>query len=455
MNPSGPITGSSLASKSNYSISPDGRGVARLFIPNGSSVVLSEIDIDFVLNSTSHGLVIRFDSNGTGSGSIDLQSAPLTPTALTASPYAFSFSGGDLNNAPLSMAGAFTLDSSGTITSGVADLNADGVSSAQLALSGSVTLGTGTAPGQATLTTSSGTFGFSVYAIDATHLKFIENDGRDILVGDAFDQPTTTMPAGTLVLSMTGLDAKNPPDLIGIAGLMTSDGSGLITNGLEDVNDGGVVDNNTNPAQPFAFTGTFIPTGGGRFEVTLSNYVGGSVFAAYPSSAGLLMLEMDNVAGGVTAGVAVLQQAGATVSVSQGYGLNLTGEDLGTGFGASELDVVAEFKTTNTAMNGLADQNNGGSSIGTVNLTGTYNISNGLGSATFSSGLPNIFFYPVDSSTAFFVTADSTVAGVGSFSLQNPGASAAAQSSIRRSSAIPVQHVLPHVRSGNHRTPAN
>ncbi len=442
MNPSGPITGSSLASKSNYSITPDGRGVARLFVANGTSVILSEIDIAFVLTSSSHGTVIRFDANGTGSGSIDLQSGALTQTALTASPYVFLLSGGDRNNAALSMAGAFTLDASGTITSGVADFNADGVSSAQLTLSGSVTAGTGSAPGQAILTTAAGTFTFSVYAIDATHLKFIEIDGQDILVGDAFDQSSTTMPAGTLVFTMTGLD--NSANLMAIGGLMDSDGSSLITNGSEDVNDGGVVDNGTNPAQPFAFTGTFASTGGGRYQVTLSNYVGGSVFAAYPSSAGVLMLEMDNVSGAVTAGVAVPQQSGATVSASKGYGLNLTGEDL-SGFSAVELDEVAEFKTTTTDMTGLADQNDGGNSIGTVNLHGSYNLSNGLGSATFTSGVPDLFFYPVDSSTAFFITTDPTIAAVGSFTMQSAPGSAAAQGSIRRVSLIPVQHVLPRV----------
>jgi hypothetical protein len=443
MNPSGPITGASLASKSGYSISPDGRGLARLFVANGSSVILSEFDIAFVLTSSSHGFVIRFDSNGTGSGSIDLQSGSLTQTALTASPYAFLLSGGNLNNAALSMAGAFTLDSSGAITSGVADLNADGVSSAQLPLSGSVTLGTGTAPGQAILTTTAGTFTFSVYGIDATHLKFIENDGNDILAGDAFDQPATTFPAGTLVFSMTGLNTN--ADLIAIGGLMDSDGVSLITNGSEDVNDGGVLDNNTNPAQPFAFTGTFGSTGGGRYDVTFSNYVGGSVFAAYPSSAGLLMLEMDNVSGGVTAGVAVPQQPGATVTASQGYALNLTGEDL-SGFNLTELDEVAEFKTSSTTMTGLADQNDFGNGTGTTNVNGTYNLSNGLGSANFTSGLPNLFFYPVDNSTAFFITTDPTIAAVGSFAVQAAPGTAAAQASVRRSSLLPVQHVLPRVR---------
>jgi hypothetical protein len=440
-NPSGIFPASTLASNSSYHITPDGRGVARLFITPTSNASLGEIDVDFVLSSSSHGLVIRFDASGTGSGSIDQQPSALAQTALTATPYAFSLSGGDFNNSPITMVGAFTVDGSGTITTGVEDFNNNGAVLTQLALTGSVTVGSGTAPGQAVLTTSSGSRSFSVYPIDATHLKLIENDGLAVLMGDAFNQPTASIPAGTLVFTMTGLDTSIPADLFVTAGFMTSDGNGLLTNGSEDVNDAGLVDNNTNPATPFAFTGTFSSSGGGRYQVTLSNYVGGSGFAAYPSSAGLLMLQIDNTAGGITAGVAVAQQAGAGVSASQGYALNLTGEDLSSGSGA-EIDQIAELKTSTNTLTGLTDQNDGGSTF-TQNVNGTYT----LGSATFTSGLPNLFLYPFDSSTTFFITADPTVAAVGSLQMQSAPSSAAAQSSIQHRSAVPLQRLLPHPRS--------
>jgi hypothetical protein len=440
-NPSGMFPASALASNSSYHITPDGRGVARLFITPTSNASLGEIDVDFVLSSSSHGLVIRFDASGTGSGSIDQQPSALAQTALTATPYAFSLSGGDFNNSPITMVGAFTVDGSGTITTGVEDFNNNGAVLTQLALTGSVTVGSGTAPGQAVLTTSSGSRSFSVYSIDATHLKLIENDGLAVLMGDAFNQPTASIPAGTLVFTMTGLDTSIPADLFVTAGFMTSDGNGLLTNGSEDVNDAGLVDNNTNPATPFAFTGTFSSSGGGRYQVTLSNYVGGSGFAAYPSSAGLLMLQIDNTAGGITAGVAVAQQAGAGVSASQGYALNLTGEDLSSGSGA-EIDQIAELKTSTNTLTGLTDQNDGGSTF-TQNVNGTYT----LGSATFTSGLPNLFLYPFDSSTTFFITADPAVAAVGSLQMQSAPSSAAAQSSIQHRSAVPLQRLLPHPRS--------
>jgi hypothetical protein len=92
------------------------------------------------------------------------------------------------------------------------------------------------------------------------------------------------------------------------------------------------------------------------------------------------------------------------------------------------------------------DQNEFGNGTGTVNLNCTYNLSNGLGSANLTSGLPNLFFYPVDNSSALFITADPTIAAVGSFAIQAAPGSAAAQASVRRSPLLPVQHVLPRAR---------
>src|SRR5208283_3800017 len=89
--------GSSIGNNSTYTISQDGRGFARLFItPTGGTAF--EVDIDFVLTSSSHGLIIRYDGNGTGSGTIDLQPNPVTLGNVA---YAFSLSGSDFNDSPL------------------------------------------------------------------------------------------------------------------------------------------------------------------------------------------------------------------------------------------------------------------------------------------------------------------------------------------------------------------
>jgi len=444
--PSGPAVAATIGNNSTYNITTDGRGSARLFItPTGGQTF--EIDIDFVLASSSHGLVIRYDGFGTGSGTIDLQPSVISQDSLAATPYAFFLSGADNSNNSLATVGALTLNSSGAITTGVEDFNYFPTISTELPLSGSVIVGSETTPGSATLNTTFGAFTFSVYTIDGNHLKLIENDGQAVLIGDLLSQPSTSFPTGNLVYTMSGLDTNG--DLFVTGGVMASDGASLITSGSEDVNDAGIVDNGT--TTPFAFTGSFSDTGGGRFELDLSNYVGGSVFAAYPSSGGLLMLEMDTPTGGVTGGIAATQQAEATISPSQGYALNLSGEDV---VGFTEVDEIAEFKTTSTAMTGLVDSNDGGS-LFTDNLAGTYSLgTGGFGSATFTSGgFGSMFFYSVDNSLALFISTDSTQAALGSFELQTTPTNDA-HLSVGRASTLPMQRVLPKVHGASKRVRA-
>jgi hypothetical protein len=420
---SGTAPAAVIGSNSKYSISKDGRGFAQLMITPTVGTAF-EVDVDFVLTSSSHGLITRFDGGGTGSGTVDSQSLVAQAT-LVNFPFAYSLSGADPAGNPLAQVGAFMLDGSGNIltsgaNAGVADTTIYSLAtltatpSPEKPLSGFVQVGTGTAPGPARLSTSFGILNFDVYVVDSSHLKLIENDGKEILVGDVFTQTSDTIPAGNLVFSMVGPDPSGNP--FAAAGVMVSDGTSLIPSGAEDLNDNGNVDFGS--TTPQAFTGGFGATGGGRFAMTLTNFVGGTNFAAYPSSGGLLMLEIDSGAGsGVTGGVALAQTSGAAIAASQGYGMNLTGVDLFNGVG---LDEIAEFKTTSSNMTGLIDANDGGG-LNTSNLNGSYTAgSNGLGSATFSNSTTptGIFFYTVDNSTAFALSTDSTAVEIGLFETQ-------------------------------------
>jgi hypothetical protein len=114
-----------------YTINSDGRGTGTL-----TTTAAGSFGIDFVLNSTGHGLITRFDGIGTGSGTIDMQTVA---TSLTGS-YAFSLSGSDSSGDPLATVGAFTLNS--TSIAGTQDFNDDNTSAglSDLNLGGSVTL---------------------------------------------------------------------------------------------------------------------------------------------------------------------------------------------------------------------------------------------------------------------------------------------------------------------------
>src|ERR1700694_2879900 len=78
---SAPLTGVAITGGS-YTVTADGRGKATLNAGQASVV------LDFVLLSNSHALVTRYDGNGTGSGTLDLQSS-VTQAQLAGS-YAFN-----------------------------------------------------------------------------------------------------------------------------------------------------------------------------------------------------------------------------------------------------------------------------------------------------------------------------------------------------------------------------
>lgn len=447
----GTASSAAIGGNSSYSISKDGRGFAKLFVtPTGGTAF--EADVDFILTSSSHGLISRFDGNGTGSGTIDLQNL-VGQAGLANLPFAFSLSGSDLAGDPLVETGAFTLDSSGKISPGVADTTLYSFNTLTAtpfpdsALSGVVQVGTGTTPGSATLTTSFGTLTFDVYEVDSTHLKLIERDGLEILVGDIFSQPSASIPSGNLVFTMVGPDPGGSPFVAG--GVMASDGTSLILSGSEDLNDAGQVDFGTNPATPQTFSGSFTATGGGRFTVTLATFDGGTTFAAYPSSIGLLLQEIDSGAGsGATTGVALTQTAGASITASQGYGMNLTGVDI---FNGPEIDEIAEFKTTSSSLSGLLDENDFTITLGSFNFSGTYVAgSSGAGSATFNTGLAGMFYYAADNSTAVFISTDSSVVGLGSLEAQTTPT----QSALEQPRALPTPRSIPRPHSASQHSKA-
>jgi len=446
-----------LLTSSVYSISADGRGTAQLFF-NTAAILNYEMDVDFVLTSSSHGLIIRYDQNGTGSGTIDLQDPSLSQSQLASQFYAFSVSGGDFSNRSLASVGEFQLDSTGAITAGTgfADFNYNAVPYSETALTGSLVVGSGITPGTATLnapTFSASPLVFDVYAVDSTHLKLIESDGISILVGDALISPTNAFPSGNLAFNMAGPDTGG--NLMVMGGIMASNistgaSTGIISSGFEDVNDNGLVDNGTNTVNNFSGTLTESPSGSGRWVVTLANFIGGATFVAYPFNGGLVMLEADTgLNAGVSGGSALVQQSGLTDLAASGYGLNVSGADLNV-VPATEADEIAEFKASSGNLTGTIDINDGGS-LATVGLTGTYGASpvgsfTGTGAATLQAGFAGMFYYLVDDSTALFISTDSTLPGLGSMQVQTTPSSAAAKS-VQTPRLIPMPHLVSHQKS--------
>jgi hypothetical protein len=388
-----------IQSSSSYRVTSDGRGTATIVTASGN------IGLDFVLTSSSHGLVTRFDSGGSGSGSLDLQG-----TVLLAGPYTFTLSGVDSSGAsPIVTAGAFTVN--GSSITGVADVNDNRFAFPNLPVTGSIALGTGTGPGTATIVAGSFTFNFDVYTVDSTHLKLIETDVAPVVEGDAFTQQTS-IPSGQLVFTTAGLDSTSGP--LATGGYVTSDGTGLLTNGFQDADDAGSV------FQLLPFSGSFVPVSGGRTVLTLNTFFnsgsGTSTFAAYPSSGGIQLVEIDNA--GITSG-AVFAQTNSSFASPQGYGFNLSA------FNSVEEDDIAEFTASSGTLTGLIDQNDQGSGTPGQAITGTYTLdtgNTGRGEVTTTFFTGNM--YVVNGSSVLFAEMDRTQVGTGSFGLQTSTAQA-------------------------------
>jgi len=411
-----------------YSVNVDGRGQISL-----STSILGTITFDFVLQDSSHGLITEFDNNATGSGTLDLQSAGVTPSGT----YAFSFGGAEYFSGtanPFATVGNFTIGAGGTIN-GTEDFNDSQFAYSGQALSGTLVLGPSSTPGTSfsasfPSTVFAAPLTFDVFAIDATHLKFIEMDSFANLSGDAYAQTTSTIPTGTLAFVLEGA-FPNVSSTAAAGGFMVTDGNGNITTAsTADYNDGGTVS-----PSPLGFSGTYTAGGTGRYTLALSGFSEGTSFVAYPFNGGIFLLESDN--SGIMVGAAY-QQTQNTFAASEGYGLNFTGQNLTN---SVEVDDIAEFtaNSTGAAVTGVVDENsqpNGGPNVGLA-LSGTYTTpdTNGRGQVSANAGNSSvstlnggflITYYAVDGTTYPFIETDSNgQVTAGAFVKQNSGASAA------------------------------
>jgi hypothetical protein len=416
-----PLTGS-------YSVSSDGRGKATLKSSYGT------VGLDFVLTSSSHGLVTEFDGSGGGSGTLDLQSTPITSLSQLAGPFAFSVAGADGNDNSFATEGAFTLGSTGSSTAGVEDFNDAANIIPNVPLTAAATTGSGTGPGTLTLSTANFALTFDYYAIDATHLKLIETDLNQTLAGDVFTQTGATIPTGASVFSMSGGVSTPLAD----AGFLNYDGNTFT--GTEDVN------NSTTVLSQLPFTG--IPSSGGavggRLVVNLTGFDPATQWILYPSSGGVLMLETDSL--NVSIGAAYTQQSGAALASSQAYGMNLSAFNNTNDYAE---DDIAQFTTASNAFTGVVDINdNYGNSnaLASQTFAGSYTLdtpSTGRGEATTTANggaYVNFNFYAVTASQFLILETDGSQVGAGVLQSQT-----APSGSVSQSRALLVHPIVrPH-----------
>jgi hypothetical protein len=399
---SGAAISTNVAASGTYLVRADGRGTITLNSPAGNST------LDFVIVASGHALVTRFDNRATGSGTIDQQTTSAFSNAALAGSFAFNLAGIDGIGNPLAVAGNFTADATGNITSGVDDSNDNGGVITNDPLTGSIPVAS-TGRGTATLNTARGALTFAYYVVDATHLKIVETDTSLVLGGEAFRQTgpfSNSSVSGPFAFTLAGADLLNG-NPFAAGGVLTSDGAGNVTAGIEDFNDGGSISTSV------PFTGTYAMAANGRGTLTLNTAAGIFNFAIYPSSGGVLALETD--VRFLTSGTALQQQTTAfTAGSLQGtYGMNFTA----AASSGSELDSIAEFTADGVSkLTGIIDINNSGGITFGQSMAGTFTANaNGRFALPLQTplGAQNMIVYLVNGNRAVFVEVDPAIVAAG------------------------------------------
>ena len=427
------IAGNNGGNGSNYVVGPDGRTTAVIVTSRGTQ------RWQFVLTSTQHALLTRFDAGTTGSGTIDQQNLDVLTNSNSTilGTYVFSAAGGDAQFNPEGIAGSFTANGAGGIpeSASIVDQNDNGtVKTSDTTLKGSYSFDStvaGTGRGILNLSsTNTGPLQFAFYVIGAnaqgvaTQMHIVEIDQAGYLAGDVYLAPSGNSFANSTYVFTAGGNSSAASSYAE-GGVFTSDGSGNIASGVLDTNDAGTATANT-MVNPCAYT---VDPTTGRIDLKLlttagacSSGPGTPEFAVYQTAQGTaLMLELDSAA--VATGVAYVQQP-SPAALSGDFALALTGQGVFQNAPASyQSDADGQAVLAGTFVSsGNLDINNYGTppyqSDPLANDTSTTPSSigapatNGRGTAVLVTTDPpatyNLVYYLIDANTALLLGQDKT-----------------------------------------------
>jgi len=340
---------------------------------------------------------IRFIQNGTagnqGSGAI-LKNTSITRITIPqlAAYWAFGATGADAAQKRYAAAGTFQSDNTGAWTSGVQDINDNGVVAASQALTGSfVAIDPVTGRGTATLTANSVTTNYSFYPASTSELIMLSVDpvsGTAPLALFTLDtRPlnnyTNASLNATTVAALQGVGVTNSsPAPYGLLAFVKFDGNGNITVSTDE-NLGGTLSANK-------YTGTYSVASNGRTALT---GFGTSTVVFYLSASIGFTLESDAA---VTSGTIVPQ-----------IGTSLSNSSINGSYQGATLQAVLPSVTVE-ADSGTADGNG--------NLALFYDTS-GPGGA--QQGLTSAITYNVDPTGRSPLTVNGSTVGIAYVAIAN------------------------------------
>ncbi|HWZ54266.1 MAG TPA: hypothetical protein VNV84_05895 [Candidatus Acidoferrales bacterium] len=413
-----PISGGSLQ------VGPDGRTIAT--VTTGLGTVTWQV----TMISETHGLLVRFDSTATGSGTIDRANPAEFSVSAIANNYAFGISGIDSSGMPMAIAGRFLADGAGTfpINSAIQDVNDAGtVTQADISLHGNIiSLDGGTGRGTLELLSTvpgTGTLTYAFYIVDNTHFKLVEIDagGAPVLAGDAFSAPSTITLAslqGSYAFTVGGAQTAGP---YAAGGVFTASGTGTISGGVQDLNEQANVLHMAQALSASGSTYTLTPTTtSNRILLTLSNGSTNFIYAVYPTSSNTFeMVEVDSEIL-ISSGLGYLQSS--TSAPAGTFGINTTGQTTN-----GEQDINGSIAAAGTTgLTGYLDINETGTIILNTPLAGSTIVAPatfGRGTFTLATAKPtsasfNFSYYVVDSSTVLVLEMDHVAVTLGTMAKQ-------------------------------------
>ena len=328
--------------------------------------------------------ITAVDQGGAGSG--DSAATVAFSNASLHGPYAFSLSGADASGF-LAAAGSFTADGHGKITGGLEDENTRAGVSSNLAFTGVYLVGDNGNSFVIPIFTDHRADVWEITMVNDQHVVLSGFDGTGLtgvgrIVTGSIDRQdvstfSTSAMIGNYVASLSGVDLATSQ--IKEAGVFTADGAGAITNGVLDMNDGGV------PATSLPLTNAaYMVSSTGRGTLSFTAAGKTQMFALYAiNSTQYKIVETDT--GSAVVGELNQQATGpfSNASFQGNYAFTVDGTSAN---GAFALGGLFTADGGGSLTNGVFDENDAGVVITALTSTsGSYAVApNGRTTATLA-----------------------------------------------------------------------
>jgi hypothetical protein len=337
----------------------------------------------FTANRTPGSYTVTASTPGTRA------SFNLTNQGTSTTNYAFNLHGLEFTNGGdnyYALAGAVSVDTNGNVLAGEQDYNdATGFTSPEPSgdaiTSGKLTVSASTGQGTLTLVTNNSELGIAgtetlgVQFVNAEHALIIQFDGSATSSGSMDMQTLPSTLNGGYAFVLSGVDTKYWP--IGLGGVFSISGTS-ISNGVEDVNDGGMV-----VATGTTFAGTVSAQDSmGRGTISgISNPVTNTPMALNYYVVGPEAIRIIDVDAADSAlGSAFGQGAGTFTSASLGSSVFA----LETNNDGDEAAVAGMFTVpTNGTFEGVADNDEQGEVWSAFPISGSYSTSETVAGFTY------------------------------------------------------------------------